>query len=40
MDSKFKVHDLIVKVYATSTTNAERKQVEEELLDLGKINFK
>lgn len=31
MDTKFQVHDLIVKVYATNTSNVERKQVEHKL---------
>ncbi|CDW80715.1 UNKNOWN [Stylonychia lemnae] len=39
MDSKFKVHDLIVKVYAPQTTNSERKQVEAELYDLDPIKL-
>eukprot|EP00347_Sterkiella_histriomuscorum_P023425 403334689 len=34
-ESKFQVHDLIVRVYAPQTTNDERKRVEAKLNELG-----
>ena len=36
MESKFLVHDYLVKVYASNTTNKERQLTENKLEELGK----
>ena len=31
METKFKVHDMLVKIYAPKTSNVERQQIEKDL---------
>ncbi len=36
MDTKFKVHDMLVKVYSPETSNKDRQEIENQLQELGK----